>query len=177
MTKNPSQGSINQQIFPLIPERFLSELPEPPLFLAFILVMSLSQFAAGLSVQVGAARLLYGMGRDHALPHALFGYLSPSTQDPTRNVMLVGALAFGGTLVLSLDHAVDILNFAQDREWLSHATRMLSRYWSEKNGRKRAAISEYPLLEHPLVFDLCDCVRSRAIDQAAMASGSPALFA
>ncbi len=31
MTKNASQGSINQQIFPLIPERFLSELPEPPL--------------------------------------------------------------------------------------------------------------------------------------------------
>jgi hypothetical protein len=37
--------------------------------------------------------------------------------------------------------AVDILNFAQDREWLSHATRMLSRYWSEKNGRKRASRS------------------------------------
>jgi hypothetical protein len=31
LTKNASQGSINQQIFPLIPERFLSELPEPPL--------------------------------------------------------------------------------------------------------------------------------------------------
>ena len=31
LTKNLSQGSINQQIFPLIPERFLSELPEPPL--------------------------------------------------------------------------------------------------------------------------------------------------
>jgi HlyD family secretion protein len=31
LTTNASQGSINQQIFPLIPERFLSELPEPPL--------------------------------------------------------------------------------------------------------------------------------------------------
>jgi hypothetical protein len=31
LTKNASQGSINQQIFPLISERFLSELPEPPL--------------------------------------------------------------------------------------------------------------------------------------------------
>ena len=31
MTKNASQGSINQQIFPFIPERILSELPEPPL--------------------------------------------------------------------------------------------------------------------------------------------------
>jgi hypothetical protein len=31
LTKNATQGSINQQIFPLIPETFLSELPEPPL--------------------------------------------------------------------------------------------------------------------------------------------------
>jgi hypothetical protein len=34
--------------------------------------------------------------------------------------------------------AVDVLNATQDREWLSQATRMLSRYWSEKNGRKRS---------------------------------------
>jgi hypothetical protein len=31
---NATQCSINQQIFPLIPERFLSELPKPPLPLA-----------------------------------------------------------------------------------------------------------------------------------------------
>ena len=32
--------------------------------------------------------------------------------------------------------AVDILKAAEDREWLSQATRLLSRYWSGKNGRK-----------------------------------------
>jgi hypothetical protein len=31
LTKSASQGSINQQIFPPIPERFLSGLPEPPI--------------------------------------------------------------------------------------------------------------------------------------------------
>ena len=31
LTKNASQGSINQQILPLIEERILSELPGPPL--------------------------------------------------------------------------------------------------------------------------------------------------
>src|ERR1700719_1294405 len=31
LTKKPPQDSITQQVFPLIPERFLSELPEPPL--------------------------------------------------------------------------------------------------------------------------------------------------
>jgi hypothetical protein len=32
--------------------------------------------------------------------------------------------------------AVDILSATQDRDWLSQATRLLSRYWSEKNTRK-----------------------------------------
>ena len=36
--------------------------------------------------------------------------------------------------------AVDVLNAAQDREWLSQATRLLSRYWSEKNNRKKTML-------------------------------------
>lgn len=35
MTKNASQGSINQQILPLIEERILSEVPGPPLTASF----------------------------------------------------------------------------------------------------------------------------------------------
>jgi hypothetical protein len=35
--------------------------------------------------------------------------------------------------------AVDALNAAQDRDWLSQATRTLARHWSEKNGRKKIA--------------------------------------
>jgi hypothetical protein len=33
--------------------------------------------------------------------------------------------------------SVDILAAAQDREWLSQATRSLSKYWQGKNQRKR----------------------------------------
>ena len=32
--------------------------------------------------------------------------------------------------------SVDVMKAAEDRDWLSQATRMLSRYWSEKNNRK-----------------------------------------
>jgi hypothetical protein len=35
--------------------------------------------------------------------------------------------------------SVDVVNAAQDRNWLSQATRMLSRHWSEKNSRKKTA--------------------------------------
>jgi amino acid transporter len=81
------------------------------LFVAFSVVMSVSQFGAGFSVQVSAARLLYGMGRDNVLPRALFGYLSPRRGNPSRNIILVGILAFVGSVLVPFDHACDLLNF------------------------------------------------------------------
>lgn len=83
----------------------------PVLFTTFVVVMSASQFGSGFSVQVTAARLLYGMGRDNVLPRSFFGYLSPARQNPTRNILLVGALAFLGTVFIPFDQACDLLNF------------------------------------------------------------------
>jgi putrescine importer len=80
-------------------------------FTAFLVVMSVSQFGAGFSFQVSAARLLYAMGRDNVLPRTLFGYLSPRRQNPTRNIILVGLLAFLGTVFVPFDNACDLLNF------------------------------------------------------------------
>jgi hypothetical protein len=36
--------------------------------------------------------------------------------------------------------AVDIVKAAQDREWLSTATRQISRYWQSRNEKKRASV-------------------------------------
>jgi putrescine importer len=83
----------------------------PVLFTTFLVIMSLSQFGSGFSVQVNVARLLYGMGRDNVLPRQLFGYLSPRSQNPSRNILFVGALAFVGTLFISFEEACDLLNF------------------------------------------------------------------
>ena len=83
----------------------------PVLFTTFLVVMSVSQFGSGFSVQVNAARLLYGMGRDNVLPKAIFGYLSPHRQNPSRNIILVGVLAFLGTVFVPFDQACDLLNF------------------------------------------------------------------
>lgn len=83
----------------------------PTLFATFLVVMSVSQFGSGFSVHVNVARLLYGMGRDRVLPQKLFGYLSPKRQNPSRNILFVGALAFLGTLFVPFEHALDLLNF------------------------------------------------------------------
>jgi len=81
------------------------------LFLVFLVVISASQFACGLSIQVSAARLLYGMGRDGALPRSLFGYLDPKRRTPSRNIVLIGTVTFLGALAIPFDHALDLLNF------------------------------------------------------------------
>lgn len=39
--------------------------------------------------------------------------------------------------------SVDILNAAEDREWLSQATRALAKHWQGKNSRKKS--SQMPL--------------------------------
>jgi putrescine importer len=83
----------------------------PFLFTTFLFVMSTSQFGAGFSVQANVARLLYGMGRDQVLPKSVFGYLSPRRQNPSRNIVFVGVLAFLGTLLTSFEQACDLLNF------------------------------------------------------------------
>ncbi len=81
------------------------------LFGIFSVVMSISQFGSGLSGQVGAARLLYGMGRDNVLPRKIFGFLSKQNQNPRYNILIIGSVAFIGSIFLPLERACDLLNF------------------------------------------------------------------
>jgi amino acid transporter len=75
------------------------------------LVLVLANFGSGLGGQVGAARLLFGMGRDQVLPARPFAYVSPSNSNPTYNILLIGAAAFAGALVFDYEQAAETLNF------------------------------------------------------------------
>jgi len=66
---------------------------------------------AGMTGQLGAARLLFGMGRDNVLPRSIFAYLDPKSNTPTRNLWLIGGIAYIGTLLISYEQAGEILNF------------------------------------------------------------------
>jgi amino acid transporter len=61
--------------------------------------------------QLGAARLLYGMGRDNALPARLFGHVDSKTKIPSYNVMFSGAVALVGALSLTYQLGAELLNF------------------------------------------------------------------
>lgn len=66
---------------------------------------------SGIGTQLGAARLLYGMGRDNALPRRFFGAIEPKRCIPRNNVLLIGALALCGSLILSYQLGAELLNF------------------------------------------------------------------
>jgi amino acid transporter len=57
---------------------------------------------SGMAALLGAARLLYGMGRDNALPRRFFGFVNANGV-PRNNVLLVGAIALTGALLASPD--------------------------------------------------------------------------
>jgi len=56
------------------------------LFNAMGFILIVAAFGSGLTGTLGAARLLFGMGRDNVLPKKFFGYLKPGTSTPTYNL-------------------------------------------------------------------------------------------
>ncbi|GAB2565608.1 APC family permease [Leucobacter ruminantium] len=66
--------------------------------------------ACGITQQMSAARLLYAMGRDGALPKRLFGKVNPRTGVPVANVLLIALVALTATFV-DLDQATAMANF------------------------------------------------------------------
>ena len=86
------------------------------LFNAMGVILIVAAFGSGLTGTLGAARLLFGMGRDGVLPRKTFGYLKPGSSTPTFNIVLIGVLAFAGAVLLNYvgsayEHAGELLNF------------------------------------------------------------------
>lgn len=66
---------------------------------------------SGTGAQLGAARLLYGMGRDNALPKAFFGAVNARTFIPSNNVILLGVCTLVGAFSLNYSLGAELLNF------------------------------------------------------------------
>jgi len=62
----------------------------------------IANVGSGMGSQLGAARLLYGMGRGNALPKSFFGKLEPKRRIPRNNVIAVGVFALIGAAMLEL---------------------------------------------------------------------------
>ena len=86
------------------------------LFNAMGFILIVAAFGSGLTGTLGAARLLFGMGRDGVLPRKTFGYLKPGSSTPIFNILLIGFISFAGAVLLNYvgsayEHAGELLNF------------------------------------------------------------------
>jgi putrescine importer len=81
-----------------------------PLFAIVGFTLVLANFGSGMGAQLGAARLLFGMGRSNALPK-FFGAVDPKRQIPQNAVIFVGVISLIGAFLLNFDLGAEMLNF------------------------------------------------------------------
>jgi amino acid transporter len=89
---------------------------------------------SGTAAMLGAARLLYGMGTQGALPR-LFAYVSPSTSVPSRNVLICGAISLVGAWTLSYQLGAELLNFGAFLAFAGVNAASFHHYWWKRNAR------------------------------------------
>lgn len=81
------------------------------LFLIVNSALLLATIGSGMASQLGAARLLYAMGQDGALPRKFFGSVSSTNRVPRNNVLLVGTVSLVGALLFSYELGTELLNY------------------------------------------------------------------
>jgi putrescine importer len=91
---------------------------------------------SGMGSQLGAARLLYGMGRSGAIPKSFFGALNGARQIPSNNVLFVGLLAMVGALTISFERGVELLNFGALIAFMGVNASCFARYYVRARHRR-----------------------------------------
>ncbi len=90
---------------------YAAALTWAPLFKIVGLTLLIANFGSGLGAQIGAARLLYGMGRSNALPKSFFGKVDAKHQIPRNNVIFIGVIVLLGSFRLTYGRGIELLNF------------------------------------------------------------------
>ena len=81
------------------------------LFHTVNIALLIATIGSGSGAHLGAGRLLYGMGRDHAIPNKFFAAINPKTRIPSNNIILIGVIVLIGVFILSYPLGAQLLNF------------------------------------------------------------------
>jgi amino acid transporter len=105
------------------------------LFSLINITLLVATVGSGMGSQLGAARLLYGMGRGNAIPKSFFGAIEPKRRIPRNNVLFVGCFALLGTVFLSFERAAELLNFGALLAFMGVNAASFTRYFLRKKKR------------------------------------------
>ncbi len=106
-----------------------------PLLAIVGFTLIVANFGSALGAQLGAARLLFGMGRSNALP-AFFGRIDPKRQIPRNSVIFVGVLSVLGAFVLNFDIGTEMLNFGALIAFMGVNAAALTHYYIRNEEKK-----------------------------------------
>jgi putrescine importer len=107
-----------------------------PLFPIVGFTLVVANFGSGMGSQLGAARLLYGMGRSSALPKSFFGVLHPKSRVPQNSVLFVGAVALIGAFCIDFGLGAEMLNFGALIAFMGVNAAALLRYYVRASEKK-----------------------------------------
>ncbi len=96
----------------------------------------IANIGSGMGTQLGAARLLYGMGRSDALPRKFFGAIEAKHGIPRNNVILIGALALTGAFLLTYERGAELLNFGAFIAFMGVNLAAFVRYYVREKDRR-----------------------------------------
>jgi amino acid transporter len=116
------------------------------LFQAMAWLLVIANIGAGMTTQVGAARLLFGMGRDNVIPRRFFAHLHSKRNTPNLNIWLIGILAFFGAQVMSYELTAEILNFGAFLGFMGVNLAVTWQFWVRRaDGHKRGFFADVVL--------------------------------
>jgi len=82
-----------------------------PMFSIVGATLLVANFGSGMGAQIGAARLLYGMGKSNALPRSFFGHIDAKHGIPSYNVLFIGLIVLVGSFPLTFEQGIELLNY------------------------------------------------------------------
>jgi amino acid transporter len=128
---------------------------------AISVTLLIATVGSGMGSQLGAARLLYGMGRSGAISKKFFGAIHPKTHIPANNVIFVGGIALLGAFLISYDDGANMLNFGALIAFMGVNLAALTHYYIRGNDRTMGQLIP-PVLGFIICFLLWISLSSKA---------------
>lgn len=123
------------------------------LFYTINIALLVATIGSGAGAQLGAGRLLYGMGRDNAIPKKFFSKINPRTHVPSNNIILVGVLVLLGAFLLTYPMGAQLLNFGALIAFMGVNASSFVHYFLHGD-RKKAGYFLVPVLGFAVCFYL-----------------------